>query len=264
MNVVGMFGNHPRHKFIARQLEKEGKLRGIVIEEREEHVPDAPERLSDHLAQLYEHHFDLRAKAEKQFFGMGQFPEVPQLRVSHDELNSEKVHRFIREKSPEVTVTYGVHILTNKTLNEIPGDVWNVHGGLSPEYRGVITHFWPSYLLKPQMTGVTLHEITSKIDGGSIVHQTGAPLVSGDGIHQLACRTVREFGKELPQVINIAANGELSELVEQEHSGKLWTSNDWEPEHLLVIYEAFDNDIVDRYLNGEFTHRDPELIRQFE
>jgi hypothetical protein len=32
---------------------------------------------------------------------------------------------------------------------------WNIHGGLSPWYRGAITHFWPSYMLEPQLTGMS-------------------------------------------------------------------------------------------------------------
>lgn len=252
MNLVGMFGNHPRHRYIARKLAEAGRLQGIVVEERKEHVPEPPSRLNDRLAELYRHHFERRAKAEQQFFGTNSFPDVSSRRISQDELNSGAVREFLQDLNPDLTITYGVHILNDETLSEIPGDVWNVHGGLSPEYRGVITHFWPSYQLEPQMTGVTLHEITSDIDDGAIVHQTSAPLVRGDGIHQLACRTVEHFGEELSRVVSLAAADELSPPVEQEETGKLWTSDDWRPEHLLVVYDAFDNEIVDMYLDHSF------------
>ena len=36
----------------------------------------------------------------------------------------------------------------------------------------------PSYMLEPQMTGMTLHETTEHLDAGGIVHQTGVELVA--------------------------------------------------------------------------------------
>jgi len=263
MNVIGMFGDHPRHKYIAQKLAEGGDLCGLIIEQREAHIPEPPERLSEHLTDLYEHHFERRSKAESEFFGEKKFPDVPKLQVSQSELNSERVRDFIQDKNPEVTVTYGVHILSDETLAAIPGKAWNVHGGLSPEYRGVITHFWPSYMLEPQMTGVTLHELTPDVDAGPIVHQTGAELVYGDGVHELACRTVRKFGEELTTVLEITSEDKLEEPVSQTRSGKLWVSDDWRPEHLLVVYDEFDNRIVDHYLDGDFDQKDPDLIRQF-
>ena len=258
-----MFGDHPRHKYIAERLAESGDLSGLVVEQREAHIPNPPDRLGEHLTELYNHHFDLRAQAEKEFFSECEFPDVPQLEIGQSELNSDRVRSFINEKDPDVTLTYGVHILSDETLATIPGEAWNVHGGLSPEYRGVITHFWPSYMLEPQMTGVTLHELTNDVDAGPIVHQTGAELRYGDGIHQLACRTVEKFGEELTKVIELASENELEDTVVQENTGKLWVSNDWRAEHLSVIYDLFDNDIVDRYLAGDFDQQEPDLIRQF-
>lgn len=262
MRIVGLFGDHPRHRYIARQVAETGSLAGIVVEERESHVPEPPDRLDDHLTELYEHHFQRRADAEERFFGGGSFPDVGSIRISQDELNNDRTREFLRKVNPDLGITYGVHILDDETIGAVPGDLWNVHGGLSPEYRGVITHFWPSYMLEPQMTGVTLHEITSEIDGGGIVHQTGGELVRGDGVHELACRTVESFGEELTSVLELAERAELDDPVPQESSGKLWLSRDWRPEHLIPVYETFDNEIVDHYLDGEFEHREPDLVRQ--
>lgn len=262
MRVIGLFGNHPRHKYIARQVAEAGSLDGVIVEERESHIPDPPDRLDDQLTELYQHHFQRRADAEEQFFGGGSFPDVDSIRVSEDELNSDRTREFIQETEPDLGITYGVHILNEKTVDTVSGDLWNVHGGLSPQYKGVITHFWPSYMLEPQMTGVTLHEITSEIDAGGIVHQTGAELVRGDGVHELACRTVKSFGRELTEVLELAERDELDDPVTQESNGKLWLSKDWRPEHLIPVYETFDNEIVDHYLDGRFKQRTPDLVRQ--
>lgn len=264
MKVVALIGDHPRHRYVAKQLYERGYLSGLVVENREQHIPEPPSRLNSHLTELYTKHFELRAEAEKEFFGDPTLPDISKISVSREEINSDKVQSFLRDQSPDITVTYGVHILSDQTLDTIPGRAWNVHGGLSPEYKGVITHFWPSYMLEPQMTAVTLHELTSDVDAGAIVHQTGADLVRGDGIHQLASRTVRKFAHELPEVVSMAADNSLSSSVEQNSTGKLWVADDWRPEHLKVIYDKFNNNIVDLYLDGKFESNDPDLVRQFE
>lgn len=264
MNVTLLIGDHPRHRYLAKQLDEHGFLGGVVTEKRKSHIPEPPEHLDEQLTELYSKHFELRADAEAKFFGDSNLPDVPTLSVSREELNSEPVRDFLREQDTGITLSYGVHILSDETLDAISGRAWNVHGGLSPEYRGVITHFWPSYMLEPQMTAVTLHELTADVDAGPIVHQTGADLVRGDGIHELASRTVKKFADELPSVIRKAADGELKGPTQQTSSGKLWVSSDWRPEHLRVIYEKFDNEIVDRYLDGEFESQEPDLVRQFE
>lgn len=265
MNVLFMTGNHPRHTYIAEQIQATGNLSGLVVEDRGEHVPNPPDHLESDLRDLYTHHFQRRAEAESSFFGECQMPtDCSRIEITREELNSSTVHEFIDTVNPDLVLTYGVHKLSDETLSHIQRKKWNIHGGLSPQYRGVITHFWPSYMLEPQMTGVTLHELTSDLDAGPVVHQTAAPLVRGDGIHELASRTVQEFGEELQEVIQILEAGELSQPQKQKSTGKLWVADDWRPEHLRVIYEKFDNDIVDHYLDGQLNQHEPELIRQFE
>jgi methionyl-tRNA formyltransferase len=156
-----------------------------------------------------------------------------------------------------------VHILSPAVLDAVTGARWNIHGGLSPWYRGAITHFWPSYMLEPQLTGMTVHELTAKIDGGAIVHQSVADLVSGDGIHDLACRAVLSVSRELPELLERASAGTISPPTPQKTSGKLWLGSDWRPEHLRLIYDLYENRVVDRYLAGQFEKRSPPLVRQF-
>lgn len=265
MDVLVMTGSHPRHDALVETVASSGWLSGVVTEQRESHIPEPPDHLDEHLTGLFKTHFQRRRDAEVEFFGSGRGePEVPSLTVTPDKLNSEAVVDFASRIDPDLTITYGIGILEERLLSAIPGEMWNVHAGLTPEYRGVITHFWPSYRLEPQMTGVTLHELTAAVDQGPVVHQTAAPLVRGDGLHQLACRTMQSFFSELPSVLELSRTGDLAPPSEQERSGKLWTSSDWRPEHLILIYDVYDNAIVDRFLDGEFSGEEPTLVRQFK
>jgi folate-dependent phosphoribosylglycinamide formyltransferase PurN len=265
MKVVMLIGNNPRHFHIAKQVEATGYLAGLVVEEREAYIPEAPAHLGMHLKNIFNKHFQDRSTIENNFFGLDyeKKPQVPTLNVSLTELNSKKVWDFTKKINPQVAISYGVHKLTDETLSHLPADKWNSHGGLSPWYRGCITHFWPSYMLEPQMTGVTLHMLTAQLDAGPVVHQTVANLVKGDGIHDLACRAVKSYGEELPKVLEIYKKGNLKKLDPQKSSGKLWLAKDWRPEHLSLIYDFYENKIVDRYLSGDFYKFEPQLVKQF-
>ncbi len=263
MKVLFMTGSHPRHAYMARCLEKAGVLSALVIEKREAHVPSPPEGLSAELSELFVHHFQKRQEAESKFFSDAKLPEVETFDVTKESLNSPETQAFIRKINPDILMSYGVHILTDETLNAAKKQKWNIHGGLSPWYRGTITHFWPSYMLQPQMTGMTMHNLTQEVDGGAIVHQSVAELVSGDGLHDLACRAVMSLGEELPKVFEAVKSLDDVKKFPQRTTGRLWLNRDWRPEHLKLIYQTYNDKVVDHYLKGDLHNRKPKLNRQF-
>jgi len=264
MRTLLLTGNHPRHHYIAKSLAEADLLSAVIIEKREAFVPEPPTDLDPHLSQLYIKHFREREEAEHSFFGNPEknLTEIPTINVTKDELNSSRVWEFVELHQPQLVISYGVHFLKEETLARFPQARWNIHGGLSPWYRGCITMFWPSYMLEPQMTGVTVHQLSMELDGGPIIHQCSGPLVRGDGIHQLACRSIQRIAKEMPMLIAKHFAGDLKPPQRQRSPGKLWTSRDWRPEHLHLIYDIYQNRIVDHYLDGKFRHFEPQTVRQ--
>jgi folate-dependent phosphoribosylglycinamide formyltransferase PurN len=258
MNIVLMTGTHTRHLFLARAVARSGLLGGIIFEERESHVPEPPAGLPDATRTLFVKHFADRAEAEARMLGADEatvnaaLRGVEIARVSTEELNGPKSWSLLDRLRPDLLLSYGVHKLSPETLARVDGKCWNVHGGLSPWYRGVATHFWPSYMLEPQMTGMTVHETTEAIDGGGIVHQSVADLVRGDGIHDLACRAVVALATDLPELIARTNAGRLEPPRPQKTSGRIWRNSDWRPAHLHLVYDYYQNRIVDRALDGEF------------
>lgn len=265
MKIVLLTGSQPRHLYLARSLADAGLLSRLVIEEREEFVPDPPTNLEASLSTLWRRHFEGRADAEARHFGQPVVEKDAKLclKVTREELNGSHVAEFVNEAGANLAISYGTQFLKRETLDQFPEARWNLHGGLSPWYKGVITLFWPSYMLEPQMTGMTIHQLTQELDGGPIIHHVPAPLVRGDGVHDLACRAVKAAAEELPELARRLAAGTLKEPVGQKTSGKLWVSRDWRPEHLLPVYEMFDDRVVDAYLDEKLEHREPNLVRQF-
>lgn len=266
MNVIFMTGSHPRHLYIARKLYENNILSGLLIETREEFEPLPEPGLCDQDRSNFIRHFRERKIAEESAFGCENLKDVlkiPIVYVSRDELNSERTRVWLKSMDADLVLSYGIHKLDNETLDVLPKNSWNIHGGLSPWYRGNITLFWPFYFLKPNWAGMTIHQLSSKLDGGDIIHHSVPSLKLGDGIHDVACRAVKQVADDFITIIELINNGDSIQPQRQKSSGKLFTSIDWTPQHLRLIYNTFNNDIVDRYLNGELGHKEPPLIRAF-
>lgn len=261
MTIVAITGDHPRHAYFVRCLAETGLLAAWVRERRESFMLEAPAGLNSGTRRLFDLHFARREEAEDAIFGS---PDVSGIRIydtSLAGLNGPGVIELLREIRPKVVMSYGCHKLSSELRAAVPATFWNTHGGLSPEYRGAITHFWPSYMLEPQMTGMTLHQTTDFLDGGEVIFQSGAVLNRGDGVHMLAARTVSAYAKELKQVLPRALESETLPVGRrQKSSGKLWVSSDWRPEHLHFIYDTWGDRIVDRVLDGDIDGKEPRLL----
>ncbi|MEK4513064.1 methionyl-tRNA formyltransferase [Paenibacillus anaericanus] len=265
MRLLLITGSHPRHSYVAQMLYNAGFLSSLIVENREEFLPSPPDSIVESDKELFIRHFKEREQAEHRAFKVNELSHwsIPILKVEAPELNSSKVKDWVINTTPDVVISYGVHKLGNNILSLFPKYSWNIHGGLSPWYRGNTTLFWPFYFMKPNWSGMTIHRLTEKLDGGSIVHHSVPELDYGDGIHDVACKAVKQVSLDLVAILQKISLGE--EIVEtlQKSSGKLFTSADWEPHHLRVIYELFNNDIVDHYLDGKLGHSQPPLIRAF-
>lgn len=263
MNSICLItGDHPRHKYFVHQLAKTHKISSWVIETRENFVPKAPSGIEASLVTLFDKHFSERERIENEVFGQSLTidTDIPHLIVTQDTLNSEQTINFINKKSPALVVSYGCHKLSTCLRSSVSARFWNTHGGLSPDYRGVTTHFWPSYFLEPQMTGMTLHETTDFLDGGEVIFQSAAEMVRGDTLHRLAARNVEVYAKELSEKLRTLDLSNLPTGIKQQGYGKVFMGKDWRPEHLRLIYETYNDRVVDAVIDGFIEGRTPDLI----
>jgi folate-dependent phosphoribosylglycinamide formyltransferase PurN len=266
MKIVFLTGSHPRHLHIAKRLHEAGYLNALLVETRETMLPSPPSGLPDIDRINFIRHFQDRDEAEHRSFGditVDYFEDIPVKRVAMSELNSKETARWVNAIRPDIAVSYGIHKLDADMLNALPERAWNIHGGLSPWYRGNTTLFWPFYFLKPHWAGMTIHRLTSKLDGGDMIHHSRPALSRGDGIHDVACKAVHQAAEDLIQLFRMIEEEQPVIAVPQKSSGKLFTSADWIPQHLRLIYNTFDNDIVDHYLNGAFGSDEPKLVKAF-
>ena len=265
--VVLLCGSHPRHLFVAKELLKHNLLAGMVMEIRENFEPVPPSTLSDLDRQNFILHFNKRSESEKKFFSQIDAEDfktkIPFLEIKLEELNSDKTYDFINSLKADLMISYGVHKLDDKILTLHNGNNFNIHGGLSPWFKGNTTLFWPFYMLRPNWAGITIHRLTQKLDGGEILHQSLPELNIGDSMHDVANKAVIQATCDLIKIIQLYDSGKELICHEQKGNGKLFLSEDWTPQTLRVIYNLFNDKIVDMFLNGEITSNPPKIIDFF-
>ncbi|MFZ3043655.1 MAG: formyltransferase family protein [Minisyncoccia bacterium] len=264
MKILLFSADHPRHLFIHSAVLKHFDVCGVVYMQRENIVPEPPAVVLPHDAENFRRHFADRHAAEQKYFGEIKIEDiasgVPIHRCDPQSLNSPEVAEFVQTCAPDMVFIFGVKIIKDPVLSVLPKDRVNMHVGLSPWYKGAATLFWPFYNMQPQFCGVTFHQIVPAADAGAIIHQCSPELSLGDGIHDVACKTLLAAQKDLVALLRQREkNGSFTE-VPQRTSGRLYLESAFHPEHLRVIYDLFDNDMVDAYLRGELSQEKPTLI----
>ena len=98
----------------------------------------------------------------------------------------------------------------------------------------------------------------------SFFHFSIAPdLEINDKIHDVACKAVLKANSDILKIIDVLKNKKKLKLKRQTSNGKTFYSHDFKPEHLRLIYEKFDDQIVKMYLNGTIQPYKQFQFKQF-
>ncbi|MEK4083237.1 formyltransferase family protein [Psychrobacillus sp. FSL K6-1415] len=264
MKILLLTGSHPRHLFLVNELVKTGFVMAHLMEKREEFLPQPPAELESVDRVNFISHFKDRDDAEYRHFEGNDMVsvELPTLDVTMQQLNSAETIEWVKSQQFDLAISYGVHKLSDELLEALGGNAWNIHGGLSPWYKGNTTLFWPFYMLRPNWAGMTIHRLSSRLDAGEIVHHSVPQLAYGDGLHDVACKAVIQVANDLTKIITTLKLEEIN-YIPQKGNGKLWIGTDWMPQHLRFVYNTYNNDIVDQFLDGKLTKIDPPLVSAF-
>jgi len=259
MRILVITGSHRRHAWFVAGLADRFEVAGIVAMPREGAVPEAPSGTSPHDRVNFDRHFRLRDEVEAAVFGdeRQRMEALPTLHIARDELNSVRVADYVRSVGAAACVVFGADILRDPVMSVLPRLTINVHLGLSPWYRGTATLFWPFYNLEPHWAGATLHRVTGQVDAGPILMTCHPRLEAGDGIHDVAARTVVEARSGVVSCLEQYAGGATLLGQAQRSAGRLYLTRHFRPEHLRVNYDLFGDRMVDALLGGEIGRNSP-------
>lgn len=278
--ILFIGGTHPRHLYYANKIHERYPLAGVVLQDRGSMLPSVPSSLvrDKHILKLWRNHFIARDMTERKYFGEQKTPLIfPQV-FSNTDLNYPKVYEYIEEINPDIVLIFGCGMIKGELAEALPELTINLHLGLSPRYRGAATLFWPFYFLEPQWAGCTFHKIVDEPDAGDILHQCVPELERGDKIHDVACKAVGGATMDMIKLLGMYDSKKIQvyytergheeknrswKFHPQSTTGKNFLSRDFQPSHLRMIYETYNDDIVDHYLDGNLKQHKPKLVRQF-
>jgi phosphoribosylglycinamide formyltransferase-1 len=101
-----------------------------------------------------------------------------------------------------------MRILTAGFVERFAGRMLNIHPSLLPLYRGLDTHARVLAAGEAEH-GVTVHFVTSELDGGPLIAQAVVPVRRGDDIASLSGRVHAAEHKLYPMVIQWLSTGRL-------------------------------------------------------
>ena len=165
-------------------------------------------------------HFRNRYKKEKKIYGNQSiakaFSNTEYIECEKKELNSKKIRSYVKNFNADICIVFGSGMIKSKLLNLLPKDTINIHLGLSPQYKGSATLFWPFYNIEPQFAGATFHKVTKSADAGGILHQCVPTLKKNDKIHDVGAKVVIKAAKDLIKLgFNIYATPGTADILRE-------------------------------------------------
>jgi hypothetical protein len=160
---------------------------------------------------------------ETKFFFGDRSPRLdrPDLVREVPHINHPDVVALARELRPDIVAVFGTSLLRGELLKQGRLGIVNLHGGLSPEYRGADCTFWALYNGEPQKVGCTLHWIDAGIDTGGLVAHVCPKVLPDDDELKLFWRAVQTSAGVYAELLQRLAAGERFGQT-QSHKGRLY------------------------------------------
>lgn len=216
LRLMILCGKSARHLYVANTLCRAGEVVAIVQETggewnlRKTLKKLRPDNLVRKVWRWLRDRRRYTGNPEAKFF----FPDR-EPRLDHPErvrevphINHPDVVKLARELQPDLICVFGTSLIRGDLLNEGHLGIVNLHGGLSPEYRGADCTFWALYNGEPEKVGCTLHYIDAGIDTGRLIAHISPEVRDGDSELVLFWRAVRDSAEVYAEAVARLAQGE--------------------------------------------------------
>lgn len=216
LTVMVLCGRSPRHLYVANRLCRAANVVAIVQEAGSHWT------LKKVLKLLRPDNFFRKAwrwlrdrrryvgGGEGKFFFGDAAPKLdrPDLVTLVPHINDPQVVDLADKLKPDVIAVFGTSLIRGELLKRGRLGIVNLHGGLSPEYRGADCTFWALYNSEPEKIGCTLHFIDAGIDSGKLIAHVCPEVHEGDDELTLFWRAVRDSAEVYAEALEGFARGE--------------------------------------------------------
>jgi methionyl-tRNA formyltransferase len=167
-----------------------------------------------------------------------------------DSVNSDTVFSRLVEIKPDLILDHGTAIVKDHILGTSYLAL-NLHYGLSPYYRGMYTTEWALLNWDPYNIGVTIHQMSKHIDGGSIVTQKRVQINRNDTAALINMRLTLTGTELILKIIKMMNAGECLEFKEQDLTlGRLTFIKQWNILLLEKIKHIESNHLIEKMLKN--------------
>lgn len=200
LSVMILCGRSPRHLYVANRLCESARVLAIVQETGSELTARGIVKRLKPANLLRKGWRWLRDRrryaggAEAAFFFGDREPRLDRsdLLVTVPHINHSDVTKLADHLQPDVIAVFGTSLIRTALLTKGRLGIFNLHGGLSPWYRGADCTFWALYNGEPDRVGCTLHRIDAGIDTGTLIAHVCPEVNDDDDELTLFWRAVRD------------------------------------------------------------------------
>ncbi len=216
LSVMILCGRSPRHVYVANRLCAGARALAIVQETGRQLTAGRIVR------QLYPGNLWRKAwrwlrdrrrytgGREASFFFAANPPRLVRqdLLVEVPHINHPDVVALADRLQPDVIAVFGTSLIRGPLLSKGRLGIFNLHGGLSPRYRGADCTFWALYNGEVDQIGCTLHRIDPGIDTGDLIAHICPEVRGADDELTLFWRAVRDSAEAYAELIERLERGE--------------------------------------------------------
>lgn len=223
-------GNSPRHDFFAWYLTQNISASFQIISFKRlgnkrllKMLKKSPKTFFSRVSK-YIYYFLIRWRSkEKNYF---QAPKLSN-EIKVDSFNSKRTSQMIESFSPSIILAFGVPIISDRIISLAKIAAINLHGGISPFYKGGNTIFWALYNNDIHHVGATIHYMVKPVDSGDILAYIYPNISSKDDEFSLSAKTFKYATEAMVKIVSdlFAAEAKLNGKPQVE-KGQLYLAKD--------------------------------------
>jgi len=252
LSVLILCGRSPRHLYVANRLCKAARPLAIVHETGTQWTAAKiasklqPAKLGRKAWRWLRDRRRYVGGGEGKFFFGSEAPALdrPDLVREVPHINDPRVVALARELRPDIIAVFGTSLIRGDLLGMGRFGIVNLHGGLSPEYRGADCTFWALYNGEPEKVGCTIHFIDKGIDTGNLIAHVSPEVKPGDDELTLFWRAVKESADAYAELFERVGHGE-SFGQSQPGKGSLYQVKDRGLKHERELDRRLANGMLD-------------------
>lgn len=239
--IMILCGRAPRHLYLANRLCEDADVVAIVHEAPTQWTLEKLKRnlkpavLGRKSWRWLRDRRRYAGNPEAKFFFDDAEPRLdhPELVAEVPSVSSREMLELAEKHEPDLICVFGTSLIKGPLLERFT--LINLHGGLSPEYRGADCAFWALHNGEPEKIGCTLHFIDAGIDTGRLIAHVCPEVRPGDDELTLFWRAVWDSAEIYAQAIRRIQAGERIGAL-QGNKGRLYQVKDrtWQAERKLA------------------------------